>query len=50
MKLNKAKCKVLHRGRGNPKCRYRLRDDGTESSPAKEDLGYFLFFLVLELF
>ena len=25
MKYNKAKCKVLHLGQGNPKCGYRLR-------------------------
>ena len=39
MKFNKAKCKVLHLGQSNPKYKYRLRDEGTESSPDKKDLG-----------
>jgi len=39
MKFNKAKCKVLHVGRGNPKHKYRLGEEWLESSHEDKDLG-----------
>jgi len=39
MKFNKAKCKVLHMGRGNPKHKYRLGGQWLKSSPEEKDFG-----------
>jgi len=39
MKINKAKSKVLHMGRGNPKHKYRLGRECLKSSPEEKDLG-----------
>jgi len=38
MNFIKAKCKVLHRGQGNPKPKYRLGRECTESNPEEKDL------------
>ena len=40
MEFNKAKGKVLPMGRGNPKHKHRLGDEGIESSLWRRTLGY----------
>jgi len=39
IKINKAKCKVLHLIQGNPKHRYRLGGEWLENSHDEKDLG-----------
>jgi len=39
MKFNKAKCRLLHVGRGNPKHKYRLGGKWLKSSTEEKDLG-----------
>jgi len=42
MEFNKAKCKALHVGRGNPKHKYRLVGEWLKSSTEEKDLGVLL--------
>jgi len=39
IKFNRAKNKVLHMGQGNPKDKYRLGGEWSDSSPKEGDLG-----------
>ncbi|KAJ7402467.1 rna-directed dna polymerase from mobile element jockey-like [Pitangus sulphuratus] len=42
MKLSKVKCKVLHIGQDNPKCKDRPDAEWLKTSPGEKDLGMFM--------
>jgi len=39
-KFSKAKCRVLHLGRGNPQYQYRLEDEGLRAALPRRTWGY----------
>jgi len=43
VKFNKAKCKVLHVGQGDPIHKYRLGGEWLKSSPEEKDLGVLVY-------
>ena len=42
MRFNKAKCKVLPLGQGNPRCLYKPGEEPLESSPVEKARGVLL--------